>query len=401
MRHFVDALATVDMQTVSGHRFYELAQKYETYADQFLGQSNPEQIQQFVFSLQTFFASPDWDKRVYEARMRMNSLSDDEDTMSLAEYLETPETEVTVTTLANTTEYLRQNLYMSASEECLRAIQKVPSFLPLHARLAEVLLKQNRTEDAITKYSYIARVYQMRGQPDQAINTLQRILKLAPMDVTVRANLIDLYVAGGGVERALDEYLVLADSYYQLAQVDRSLEKYQEAIRLAEQVADSSQPWKEHALLRMADIYNQRFDWSRSAAAIEQLRKIKPDDEALIRQLVELYFKQGKNSEGLRLVDQLLGIYQRQSPAKTLELLPELVSSFPNELQLRQRLAVAYVQNNMVDKAIAEYDTLGEMQLEQGLREQAIQTVQAIINLGPEDVEGYQKLLAQISGGAY
>ena len=78
-----------------------------------------------------------------------------------------------------------------------------------------------------------------------------------------------------------------------------------------------------------------------------------------------------------------------------------MVSSFPNELQLRQRLAVAYVQNNMVDKAIAEYDTLGEMQLEQGLREQAIQTVQAIINLGPEDVEGYQKLLAQISGGAY
>ena len=59
---------------------------------------------------------------------------------------------------------------------------------------------------------------------------------------------------------------------------------------------------------------------------VKQLRKIKPDDEALIRQLAELYFKQGKNSEGLRLVDQLLGIYQRQSPAKTLELLPELVS---------------------------------------------------------------------------
>ena len=67
---------------------------------------------------------------------------------------------------------------------------------------------------------------------------------------------------------------------------------------------------------------------------------------------------------------------------------------------LRERLAVAYVQNNMTREAIAQYDTLGEMQLENGLRDQAIQTVQAIINLGPPDVEGYRRLLAQISGSA-
>jgi hypothetical protein len=40
------------------------------------------------------------------------------------------------------------------------------------------------------------------------------------------------------------------------------------------------------------------------------------------------------------------------------------------------------------------------MQLEKGLRDQAIQTIQAIINLGPDDVEGYRRLLEQIRGGA-
>jgi hypothetical protein len=39
------------------------------------------------------------------------------------------------------------------------------------------------------------------------------------------------------------------------------------------------------------------------------------------------------------------------------------------------------------------------MQMENGLRDEAIQTIQAIINLGPNDVEGYRRLLAQISGG--
>jgi hypothetical protein len=69
-------------------------------------------------------------------------------------------------------------------------------------------------------------------------------------------------------------------------------------------------------------------------------------------------------------------------------------------MALRQRLAISYVQNNMNREAIAEYDALGEMQMEKGLRDQAIQTIQASINLGPDDVEGYQRLLGQISGGA-
>jgi hypothetical protein len=68
-------------------------------------------------------------------------------------------------------------------------------------------------------------------------------------------------------------------------------------------------------------------------------------------------------------------------------------------MAIRQRLAVAYVQNGMKKEAIAEYDALGEIQLEHGYRDQAIQTIQAILNLGPEDPEGYERLLSKIKGG--
>jgi hypothetical protein len=67
---------------------------------------------------------------------------------------------------------------------------------------------------------------------------------------------------------------------------------------------------------------------------------------------------------------------------------------------IRQRLAETYVRNNRRREAIAEYDALGDIQLQNGLRDQARQTIQTIINLGPEDVTGYRRLLAQISGGA-
>lgn len=398
--HFVQAVAAIDMQTVSGHRSYELAQKYETYADIFYNQSGFEQIQQFVASLQNFFTSADWEQKVYEARLRMNSLSDDEDTMTLAEFLETPETEVMVTTLATTSEYMRQRFFMTASEECLRAIQKVPSFLPLHARLAEILLKQERTEDAINKYLYISKVYQMRNQVDQAINTYQKILKLAPMDVTVRAKLINLYTEHQNFDAALDEYLVLADSYYQLAQVDRALEKYAESIQLADRSGNGLR-WKQRALTRVADIYNQRFDWPKATDALQQLLALQPTNETVLLQLIDMLYKQGKSSQAIVRLDDLLAVYQRQNPLKATEVLKDLVESYPNDLMLRQRLAVAFVQNNKIREAVAEYDTLGEMQLERGLREQAVQTIQAIINLNPPDVEGYKRLLKQIGGGAF
>lgn len=399
VNNLVEAISVIDLQTVSGNRVYELSQSYEEFTHKFLGQSDSEKIRQFIVSVQNFFASPAWEQKVYEARMRMNSLSEDEHTMSLAEFLETPETEVMVTTLALTTDYMRQNFLMTASEECLRAIQRVPSFLPLHGRLAEIMLKQNRTDDAINKYLYIARVYQMRNQADQSVSIYQKILKLAPMDVTVRAKLIDLYTSFGSIDEAIEQYLVLADSYYQLAQVDRALEKYNEAIRLADSAASPAN-WKTEALTRIADIYNQRFEWSRAAEALRQLLALSPTNERVMRQLVELYFKQNKTAQAITALDDLLAIYQRKKPAAALEMLQDLVEFYPGNTLLRQRLAVALVQNNHIEEAINEYDALGEMQLENGQRDEAIQTVQAIINLGPADIEGYRRLLAQIGGGS-
>ena len=219
------------------------------------------------------------------------------------------------------------------------------------------------------------------------------------MDVTVRSKLIDMYISQDDLPQALEQYLILADSYYQLAQVDRALEKYNEAIRLSLNSENGLQ-WQKNALLRVADIYNQRFDWAGATAAYEQLLELDPSDETTILKLIDLYFKQNKRNEAITALEMILKTYQRQNPIKGLELLKDLSSTYPDDMMLRQQLAVAYAQNNMTREAIAEYDALGEMQMEKGLRDQAIQTIQAIINLGPDDVEGYRRLLGQISGGA-
>jgi Flp pilus assembly protein TadD len=96
----------------------------------------------------------------------------------------------------------------------------------------------------------------------------------------------------------------------------------------------------------------------------------------------------------------LLGIYHSAGKTqKLLAVLRETVQTRPEEMGLRARLAAAYARQGMTKQAIAEYDALGEMQLEAGLREEAARTIQTIINLGPDDIEGYRRLFSQIKGG--
>jgi tetratricopeptide (TPR) repeat protein len=398
VRRFMLALKIIDLRTVSGHKATTLAQKYDRLIQEYAGEGKNERVKKFITAIEAFFAISTWERKVLRARQSMDNFTEENEVMSLAEFLETPETEIAITAMSATNEYMRRNLLMTALEECLWAIQKAPLHLPLHVRLGDILLKQERTDEAITKYLYIAKVYQVRNIIDQAVNTYQKILRLAPMDVTVRSKLIDLYISRNNKEQALEQYMILADSYYQLAQVDRALEKYNEALRLTSTLTNSTS-WKTDILNRIGDIYTQRFDWAKAASAYEELIQVNPQDDTSRRRLIELYFKQGKISPALKALDGLLSLYQRQNPLKALELLKDLSGVYPEDMALRQRLAIAYVQNGKTQEAIAEYDALGEMQLERGLRDQAAQTIQAILNLGPEDAEGYQRLLEKIGGG--
>ncbi len=399
LRHFVEAVKLIDLETVDSYKVPELMEYYDTLVDNYLIGDNTRQAHEFIASLDKFFSSPDWERKVYEARRRMDSVVENGNNMSLAEFLETAETETIITALAVTSEYLQQNLLLTASEECLQAIQKAPFALLLHARLAEILLKQNHTDVAIVKYLMIAKVYQIRNQVDKAIGIYKKILRLAPMDVTIRSQLITLFISVDNIEEALEQYITLANSYYQLAQVDRAIEKYNQALSLSEQLTNPAE-WKTQILEQVGDIYKQRFDWNKAIEAFETLLVLKPGSQRVLRQVIDLNFKLRKANQALEHLSTLINLYNKHNQsARALDLLQELSGSYPDNMQLRQHLAAVYVQNNMQAKAIAEYDALGEMQLEKGMHQDAANTIQTILDLSPDDPEGYRRLLQQIRKG--
>jgi tetratricopeptide (TPR) repeat protein len=223
-----------------------------------------------------------------------------------------------------------------------------------------------------------------------------RALQIAPMNIQVREKLVDMLVQANMIDLAMEQYIAAADSYYQLAQVDQAIEKLDEALVHAGQ-GDPDRRWQSNILHRIGDINTQRLDWRQAIRAYRRIKRVDPQDTKARSCLVDLYFKSGQRDAAFKELDALIDLHKDLNQAQALlSTLQEAVEARPDELGLRMRLAKMYLDLRCREDAIAELDAIGELQLKMGLSQEAMRTIRAIIRLGPENVEGYRQLLAQL-----
>ncbi len=396
LEHFVEVLKIVDLGTVQRDQADDLMQLYDALADSYVAKGDRQKAIEFTNSLVEFLTSKGWEDKAREARRRIDSLSDDGVTMSLAEVLAVPSADAILSAVSLSQEYVKRGALTAATEACFQAIQAAPTYLPLHLRLAEIFVEDGRIEDAVAKYKAVADLYLVREEPRLAVGVYKRMLRLAPLDVVARSRLIDLFQSSGEIDQALEQYMALADAYYQLAQIGKALEKYTEALRLVLRSSDEKK-WRARLLRKMADVHVRRANWREAAELYRQIVEMEPDDERAWLQLIDLSHKLGGDKASDRIVTRMLdGFNSRGEGERALTLLQEAVRLYPQQMALRARLARAYIDADRREEAVAELDMLGELQLEAGLREQAKATIRYIISLKPKKVEAYEHLLSQL-----
>ncbi len=396
LEHFVQVLKIVDLGTVQREQADDLIQLYDALADSYVAKGDRERALNFTNSLVEFLSSKGWEDKAREARQRINSFADEGMPLSLAEVLAAPNADTLLTAMSLSQEYIKRGALTAATEVCYRAIQSAPGYLPLHLRLAEVFAQDDRVDDAVNKYQVVADLYVVREETRHAIGVYKRMLRLRPMDVVIRSRLIDLLISFGEIDQAMEHYLALADAYFQLAQINKALEKYAEALRLVPRASDEK-GWQVRLLRKMADLHMRRVNWREAADIYRQIVALTPDDERARMNLIDLNYKLGRTKQADKEVVTMVQYYAAQHEEdRSLALLQEAVRLQPQQMALRARLARAYIDAGLREEAIAELDALGELQLERGLRDQAITTVRFIISLRPKNVEAYQQLLAQL-----
>ena len=401
LEHFVEALKIVDLGTVRREHADDLIQLYEHLADGYIAKGNREKASEFTNSLVTFLSEQGWEDKVVQARQRLDTLAQEGPILSLAEMLTVPGSDHILESLALSQEYTKRGMFYAALEECYHALDHAATYIPIHRQLAQILLAMGKGDAAVSKLIVIADVYLTRGNVRQAVAIYQRALKLAPMDTAVRTKLIGLLIRHGEIDQALEHYLILADSYYHLAQMDRAREVYQEALRLAPR-GNPAQRWEVRILHKIGDIDLQRVDWRRAIEVYRQIRKLAPDDERARLTLMDLHYRLNNSKQAITELDGLLRIYrERGKTQRIFAILEDIVRERPENIPLRARLAQAHLDAGNAEQALEHLDKLGDLQLNAEQYEDAKATIRAIIMLRPPNIEAYQQLLGQLNEGGF
>lgn len=396
VEQFLQVTKIVDLGSVRRDQADELISVYEGLAESYTAKGDREQAEAFSRSLEDFLTNKGWEDKVREVRQHLELLRDEEGQVSLAEVIGVAESDKVLEALAISQDYVRRGKYAAAGDACFRAIELAPNYVPSHVRLAEILIKENRIEEAKVKYQILAELAVVRGELSRAERYYRRLVKISSDDVANRSKLIDILIQQEHVGSALDEYLEFGDGYSRSGQHDKAAEKFVEGVRLATRsnVKSTTAAKLRH---RLAEARAAQGDVRAALAVYQEIRQQSPEDERARVFLVELEFRLGQTAAAARDLTELLQWFRSRGQTKKCNAVLEgLVSSHPNDMSLREQLAQNYVQAGDKEKALAALDALGELQLTAGQKRAAAATVRKIISMNPPRVEDYKQLLRQI-----
>jgi tetratricopeptide (TPR) repeat protein len=398
--HFLSALRLADMGTVPEDQRDALQRTYETFLEVPESEQEGEKWNETGERIESLLTSPDWESRLRLARAQLDAQSDSPGTMPLAEMLSLGRPQALIEAMGFLDMAVRRGLWRTAMEQAMLALDHGPTYLPLHLRITEIQLKENRQTEALEKLALIARTYRIRGETIQAGRMYERILQINPMDVNSRTELINLLVQQGDLRSALSFYLDLADVYTQLADMEGARQTYESALMLAVR-NNADRSWQIQLLYRLGDLYMQRLDYRAALQTFQRLHQLDTTDEKASTQLVDLMIRLGKITDAQNLIDSVSREWTLSgNQDQVLAWLEELVRVRPEEALLRRKLAEAYQQRGRVAEAIGQLDALGDSQIEAGNIPEALITVRAILALRPPNAEGYQELLRKLESGS-
>lgn len=394
-RYLVQAMRIADSYSVGSDQSTELGQIYDSMlATQSDG--DEEELSEIVENALDFLTGPEWLSRVRSARQQLEGRGDGMEVVPIAQMLVGGGSDRVLRALQRVDELARQDMFSSAMEEAMLALEYAPSYLPLHRRIAQIMIRTGRSESGLGKLATIAETHRIRGEITEAADMYATVLKYSPVDIPSRRKLIELLIQQDKHQEVLEQYLELSELYRQLAQIDSARKTLAEALNHVQQDG-ADREWGLRILSEMGDIDIARLDWRQGLEVFQRIREIDPDNEDASAKLIDLNLRLGQEQLAAKELDHYLEVLvQKERGGEALDLLEELAREHPGKQSLHARLAEAYRGAGRTADAIAQYDALGEIQLDNGDVQAAIQTVRTIIEMGPPDLEGYEELIRNL-----
>lgn len=338
----------------------------------------------------------DWKSRIPMTRKLVSEILDTQGDQGVRDFFSTGGSDQLAEVVSKIDHYISKNLYTLAMDEAHDAMKVAPYYLPIHVRMAEIMMREGRPRQAITKYNVVAHAYMAREEYDRAASILVEVVESAPLDIEVRQSLIALLEDQERMDDALVHYIALGRAYGQLGDFDSA----RDTLHIAERIARRIEAPAARLIAikyQQAEMEQVRMDTRRAVRIYEEIIDLDANEERAYRLLIESQFGQGNNVEAVKVLDRLLGLYaKRRDVARMIQVLELFVRQNGRDPALRSRLAALYQQTQRKAEAIVQLDALGEIQLAAGLRDDARNTIKRIILLNPDNLDDYKRLLMQL-----
>ncbi len=392
---YLQALRLADAATTAPAAADEILTLYESIIDSQLNQKDADGLKKICAGVRGHLIRPNWRSYLQNARQQIPG-GPDAAPLPLAETLLETSSGQAVDALTMVRRLTTENKLRSAMDEAFNALQDSPNYLPLHIQIGEILLLEGRVQDAVQKFLLVGDLYSLRGEAHQAIRLLNRVVNIAPLDLKVRGKLIELLIAQGKTDEAIQQNMNMANTYYQLAELDSARQSYYAALRLA-QTVHTEDSWSVPILYKVADIDVQRLDWRQAIRVLEQIRTIEPEEMNARMQIVDLNFRLGQDSAALSEVDQFTSLMDNSGKRKiSIEFVNNLLNERPDQLELRKRLAELYARDRQIPQAVEQLNKVADAMIAAGNKRGAAAMLQTIIALKPADVAVYQQALNRL-----
>lgn len=212
MEHYLAAAAAVDTAKMQREQADDVISLYRSLAESYQSQGQTEKALGAVTSLVNLLSDKGWEDKASLVRPDLESMRGAGSGQAEAEPdASIPEWKLVAQKLAAFEQYMSEQHFTAAIEECHEIINLAPGYLPVHYRLGTVYLQQGRPELAAEKYLTLATLHGVRGETAHELDACRQAVAAAPQDARARQRLAGMYLAMSQNDKALEELDVLGD----------------------------------------------------------------------------------------------------------------------------------------------------------------------------------------------
>ena len=265
---------------LSKHDFTRLADPVQLYyglAEAHASQSNWDGALQALKTLKTLIPEDQGvNTRLADIYFRQGHLTDALGELNdvLVSYQKVGDTEKTLETLGHMSRLAPNNIAVrrKLSELYLKLGMTDQGVSELNT-LAELQLKAGLLKDAMRTYGKAADLHYTLGQHDKAIGIYERIVRIAPRDLSARDQLVNMYVQAGKIKEAIASERALADLFIQEGRADDAIAALHQLLALA--------PEDVPALYALAKQLTAIGEYGQAARLYARLLRLDPENDHL------------------------------------------------------------------------------------------------------------------------